>query len=323
MSYRFLLSIVLFCATPSVFAQNTFQLTLESYLNGEPIVVPPGNRNSAEGRAPSESQYQNVLQLISKKDNVCVIQQAGVLYDLDPILIVGSIVGEHTFNVSAWDIGQENYIYMVKRWISRFEANGINLAQMLLESEYDQCTVTTESNYDLWSCYNSVWRQDRRNDRRNRGMWELKWTFFNPMGAGYTYGFGQLGPERALMVTDLVHQVSGFDELSLDNPEQIYDAILNPQISIHYVAANNRIAINLYKQYANFDISQNPGVVATLYNLGREYQKANELFDRTLDSIGKTGTAAYPQVNYYGWFINSREVEIRNTYEAAVARHCN
>jgi hypothetical protein len=52
------------------------------------------------------------------------------------------------------------------------------------------------------------------------------------MGSGYSYGFGQLG----------------FDELTLADPPALYNAILNPQISIHYVAATNRIAIEVYKK---------------------------------------------------------------------------
>ena len=71
------------------------------------------------------------------------------------------------------------------------------------------------------------------------------------------------------MVTDLVNEMSGFDLLSVSEPATIYDHILNPQISIHYVAANNLTSIRIYKERANFDISKNVGVITTLYNLGR------------------------------------------------------
>lgn len=299
---------------------NAFEMSVQDYQNPQtPVVVPKGNRNSAQ-EPYTASKFQGVLKLISKKENVCVIKEAAELYQLDPVMIMGSVIGEHTYNVGAWDIAQENYLYMVKRWISRFEDNGIDLGKMIKEDKYAQCEQTTDNNYDLWSCYDAVWKKDSRNPRKGAGNSSIKWTFFNPTGAGYTYGFGQLGPERALMVTDLVNKVSGFDLLTVDQPPAIYDAILNPQISIHYVAATNRTAIDLYKKYANFDISQNPGIVATLYNLGKEYEKAENLYKRTMKNLTEKGESTYPTVNYYGWLINDKEDVIRSTYEQAIIK---
>ncbi len=299
---------------------NSFQLSVDEYLNPEtPVIVPKGNRNNAQ-ESYKESKFTGVLKLISKKENICVIKEAAELYQLDPVTIMGSIIGEHTYNVGAWDIAQENYLYMVKRWISRFEGNGLDLGAMIQESKYAQCEQTTDNNYDLWSCYDSVWKKDSRNPRKGGSNSSIKWTFFNPTGSGYTYGFGQLGPERALMVTDVVNSVSGFELLTVTNPPAIYDAILNPQISIHYVAATNRTAIDIYKKHANFDISQNPGIVATLYNLGKEYEKAEKLYNRTLKSLTEKGESTYPSVNYYGWLINNKEDTIRATYENAIVK---
>ncbi len=284
-----------------------------------PIVVPAGNMNSAV-KEYDVSKYKSVVRLMSKKSNICVIKEAATLYKLDPVVIMGSIVGEHTFNVDAWDIAQDNYMYMVKNWITRFESNGIDLGKMLKEDNYFACTTATDNNYDLWGCYESVWKHDKRNPRKGQAKSSLKWVFFDPKGAGYTYGFGQLGPERAIMVTDLVNQVSGFPLLSVEDPPSLYDAILNPQTSIHYVAATNRKAIDIYKQIANFDISQNPGVISTLYNIGKEYEKAEELYQKTLKGLTKNGQAEYPNVNYYGWFINSKAAELSDVYKKATEK---
>lgn len=301
-------------------AADSFESTVDAYMNSEiPIVVPAGNMNSAV-QSFDVGKYKNVVRLISKKSNICVIKEAAQLYGVDPIAIVGAIVGEHTYNVDAWDIGQNNYMYMLKNWIKRFEANGIDLAEMFKEDMYFACTMATDNNYDLWGCYESVWKNDKRNPRKGQSKSSIKWVFFNPIGTGYTYGFGQLGPERAFMVTDIVHQISGFPQLTLEDPPSLYDAILNPQTSIHYVAATNRKAIDIYKEVANFDISQNPGIISTLYNLGKEYEKAEELYQRTLKSLAKNERAKYPQVNYYGWFINSKESELRDVYKKATEK---
>ncbi len=293
---------------------NAFRLSVDAYLNGPAIVVPPGNTVDGESKDHSASKYNNVVRLIMKPQNVCVIQQAAQLYELDPIIIVGSIVGEHTYNVNAWDIGQENYASMASRWVTRFENNGVDLAEMLQKPNYKKCEQETTNNFDLWNCYNAVWRNDPNGDGKD----QLKWYFFNPMGSGYTYGFGQLGPERALMVTDLVHQISGFDELTITDPPGLYAAILNPQISIHYVAATNRVSIDVYRQLANFDISQNPGIVATLYNLGREVRRANALYERTVKNLTEIGVSTFPAVNAYGWLVNSKSDELRALYAQAI-----
>jgi hypothetical protein len=314
-------SLLCFFLISSAFAKiNSFEMTLDDYLKSDAIVVPRGN-SSNQNEDYDTSKYKNVIRIITKKQNICVIHTAAEIYNVDPVMIIGSIVGEHTFNVDIWDIAQENYMYMWHKWISRFDSNGIDLAELIKEDKYNLCPKTTDNNYDLWGCYNLVWKTDRRNTRKGSKNWEIKWTFFNPLGSGYTYGFGQLGPERALMVADFVSKVSGFDELTIADPPAIYEAILNPQVSIHYVAATNRVAIDLYKKYANFDISQNPGVVATLYNLGREYERAEKLYNKTLKDLSKNGKATYPDVNYYGWFINSKEMELRKAYEIAVEKH--
>ncbi len=309
--------ILIFAFVSNFFAQATplaFNLSVNDYLAGVPILVPPGNNSNRESKDYKSSKYRNIINLISKPQNICIIKQAAELYAVDPVIIMGSIVGEHTYNVNAWDIGQENYAYMRSRWVTRFANNGVDLAEMLEEPRYKQCETTTQNNFELWNCYNAVWQNDPIGDGKD----QLKWYFFNPMGSGYTYGFGQLGPERALMVTDYVHQVSGFDELTLADPPGLYDAILNPQISIHYVAATNRIAIDVYKQIANFDISQNPGIVATLYNLGREMKRANALFERTVKSLTENGTSTYPSVNPYGWLINEKQDELRSVFEESI-----
>lgn len=299
---------------------NKFTATVDEYVSGAPIVVPPGNRNNAQ-KAYEEGKYQNIRNLITQKENICVIKDAAAIYNVDPMAIMGSIIGEHTYNVDAWDVGQENYLYMVKKWVTRFNSEGVDLIDMLQEDKYAACEGAA-TNFDLWECYNSVWKTDKRNSRRNKTNWELKWTFFNPMGAGHTYGFGQFGPERALMVTDMVHQYSGFPEVSLDNVEELYNTILNPQTSIHYVAATNRISIDTYLKVANFDISKNPGIIATLYNLGREAEKAANLREKTIENLEAKGSSTYPEVNSYGWFINSKQEELSAAYEKAVARHC-
>jgi len=296
-------------------AGNTFQMSADDYAQDDTrVVVPPGNHNG-EGQDYDPTKYAYVLELITRPEAICVVKQAAELYQVDPVAIMGSIIGENTYNVSAWDYWQDRYLDMVVKWVARFEGNGIYLPDMLKEPKYAACTDSNDNDYDRWDCYNSLWHKDARGDGK-----DLKWTFFQPKGAGFTYGLGQFGPERALMVTDLVHKVSGFPILTPEDPHTMYDAILNPDTSIHYVAATNRVAIDMYGKSAHFDISQNPGIIATLYNIGKERAKGREAYNRTYKSLKKNGTATYPGVNYYGYFINAKQGEIQSAYDSAVKK---
>lgn len=300
------------------FSNPTLAITLDDYLDGAPLVVPKGNIGQSVKKSTDLAKYRDILNQLTQENYGCVVRHAAELYKVDPVAILGSIIGEHTYNVDNWDVWGERYLYMRKRWISRFSENGLDLRSLLEEPVYKSCEQLTDNNYELWTCYNSFWKKDRRNTRRNNKFWEIKWTFFNPLGSGYTYGLGQLGPERALMVTDLVSRVSGFETLNLNDPVKIYDHILNPQVSIHYVAASNRVAIDIYMDRANFDISQNMGVIATLYNLGREAERAERKFEGTKKRLSEGQDIDFPKSNYYGWFINEKEDEIRSTYQQKI-----
>ena len=102
-------------------------------------------------------------------------------------------------------------------------------------------------------------------------------TFFQPFYAGQTFGIGQLNPLTALEMSDLVHRVSGLPTLDSSDPRGVYKTIMDPDLTLPYVAATLRKSIDAYKSIAGFDISQNPGLTATLYNLGNPEARARAL----------------------------------------------
>jgi hypothetical protein len=77
------------------------------------------------------------------------------------------------------------------------------------------------------------------------------------------------------------------------------------------MAAQIRIAIDLYRDIAGFDISQNPGVTATLYNLGDAATRARQLRADNDQRRQKGQQPIYPEENFYGWFINDRLDELQ------------
>ena len=89
---------------------------------------------------------------------------------------------------------------------------------------------------------------------------------------------------------------------------------MRPDSSLIYVAAILRSAIDDYREIAGFDISDNPGLTATLYNLGDSRGRAQKLaaINETRRATGQK--PKFPQENYYGWLINERLEDLQAVY---------
>ena len=101
-----------------------------------------------------------------------------------------------------------------------------------------------KSNYEIWDCRQTVWNTQFYGKMVDGKLYppdRLHRVFFRPAYAGQTFGFGQLSPVAALMVTDVVHAKSGLPLLSIGNASQVYQQIMNPDTSLSYVAANIRV----------------------------------------------------------------------------------
>lgn len=308
------------------------------------IMVPPGNLNGTQPSLPNstierlqkdthvgwgqtisvaevvERRYQDARRMItadighSNFPILSEIKHAAGIYQIDPIHVLGAIVGEHTYNVGGVDQVQD-FIGLVASWAPdwavRFNSNAISLEELLKRPDFLACRPATD--YDYWFCVQETWQRSyrgRRIDGHDMPNSSLRMTFFNPFFAGHTYGLGQLDPLRALMVSDLVSTYSGFAPLSITNVGQIYGAIVHPHTNVHYVAANIRMMIETYRNIAGFDISLNPGITATLYNLGNEKSRAHNL-----KKANQNGQTVWPEENYYGWFVNTREADLRTVLE--------
>jgi len=113
------------------------------------------------------------------------------------------------------------------------------------------------------------------------------------------------------MHTDMVNHVSGYQKLSHRDGEDVYKAIMNPDMSLAYVAAALRHSIDAYRDIAGLDISGNPGITATLYNVGNPEDRARVLSRRNRDRQARGQGPLMPQENYYGWLVNDRIDDLR------------
>jgi hypothetical protein len=262
-------------------------------------------------------KYKKIYGLLSRDKHLMGnIKKAAAHFGIDPIHIVGAIVGEHTYNINTYDTLQTYYVKALQYADDNslvFAYRGETAEKFFQRPQFAKCE-TIDALYAKWDCRQTVWNTkfygkivDGRLYPRDR----LHRVFFQPMFSGQTFGIGQISPIAALMVTDQVHAKAGLPLLTIDHASQVYQQIMNPDTSVEYVAANIRASIDAYKRIAGFDISQNPGITATLYNLGDAVTRASQLRAINQARAAKGQPPQYPEENFYGWFINEHVDELR------------
>jgi hypothetical protein len=120
-----------------------------------------------------------------------------------------------------------------------------------------------------------------------------------------------LSPISALSVSDIVHAKTGLPLLDMRKAPEVYAAVMDPDKTLNYMAAIIRNDIDTYRKVANFDISGNPGLTATLYNTGETAERAETLATQNRKRKAAGQAPLLPQENYYGWLINDRLAELK------------
>ncbi len=290
-----------------------------------PIEVPPGNASDSQPAVDGnsiartretggsfEAKYRQIYGMLERDPALIArVRKVAARYDIDPVHIVGAIVGEHTYNVDAVDTAQAYYIKAMSYLGTplRFQYKGELVSDFVARPEFDRCK-SAHNDFDLWDCREEVWKASFRGrtvdgvsfpkDRFSR-------VFFQPLYAGQTFGLGQLSPIAALSVADIVARHSGRARIDMDHAPALYSAIMDPNTSLDYIAALTKVSIDSYRDIAGFDISRNPGITATLYNVGDVRDRAYKLKAANENARG----VVYPQVNYMGWFVNTKADELR------------
>ncbi|MFC3073877.1 DUF1402 family protein [Shinella pollutisoli] len=286
-------------------------------------LVPPGNRNAEQPQVPGASvrrtkagktsfdaKYEKVRDLLAT-DRALMgkIRKVAGQYGIDPIHMVGAIVGEHTYNVDAYDRLQSYYVKAASYAGNfRFAYDGESIGDFVGRPEFAKCAEKTGS-YALWTCRETVWNRQFKGKSVGGTAFpnnRFSAVFFQPFYAGQTFGLGQINPLTALTLTDDVARVSGYDRLDENDAAGVYKAIMDPDISLAYMAASIKRSIDAYRRIAGVDISRNPGITATLYNLGNPDARAAAFAARRA-----SGEATWPEENYYGWLVNDRLDELK------------
>jgi hypothetical protein len=289
------------------------------------ITAPPGNRaaeqpeidmssikRAGETKESFEAKYRRIYALLKRdKTLIRAIKRSAKTYGVDPVHLVGAIIGEHTYNVGGLDSAQSYYVKALAYLGTKDLAFGYkveSVTDFVSRPQFERCQGL-ESDYDLWTCREDVWDETFRGktvDGKAFPRDRFSKVFFQPLYAGQTFGLGQINPLTALTVSDMVHRKSGLPRLDARRAPQLYQAIMDPNMSLDYMAAIIRLSIDVYRDTGGVDISGNPGLTATLYNVGDVKARA-----RALAAARKKDKSVLPQENYYGWLVNDRLDELR------------
>ncbi|RCS22337.1 DUF1402 family protein [Phyllobacterium salinisoli] len=296
---------------------------------GAATLVPPGNRHAEQPNIPGasakrtrelkttyEAKYRKIYNLL-KNDGALrgKIKSTAAAYGIDPMHIVGAIVGEHTYNVDVYDRLQTYYVKAmayVRQGVS-FDYKGESIGAFVKRPEFSTCAQFKDS-YSLWDCRENVWNAKFRGKTVDGNAYpdnRFSAVFFQPFYAGQTFGLGQINPLTALQMSDMVNRISGLPKLDADSGNIVYKTIMDPDLTLPYVAATLKHAIDAYREIADFDISGNPGITATLYNTGGADSRARDLARENARRRVAGEAPALPQENYYGWLVNSKLDELK------------
>ena len=315
-SRLFSLKACAFAAALAVFSLPAFAMTK----------IEPGNSNATQPAIPGasvkrtqdlrgsfEKKYTKALGLLKNDPELAgKIKAVADDYGIDPIHMAGAIIGEHTFNVDAYDRLQSYYVKAAAYLSSdfAFEFEGEKVSEFIARPQFQSCANQVGSSAE-WICREKIWDRVFRGKTVEEVAYPNKrfgQVFFQPYYAGQTFGIGQLNPLTALQMSDLVAKTSGFDKLDARQARQVYETIMDPDKTLPYIAATIKFSIDAYRDLAGFDISANPGLTATLYNLGDPVGRANAL---RVKNGGKKSGAERPQENYYGWFVNEKIEDLK------------
>lgn len=290
---------------------------------------PEIDRQSLTARRKTKTNINNKVTAIFRffrreKDLVIKLKTIAKKYRIDPLHMLGAIAGEHAFNVDVYDKVQHYAMKSISFAGNKFVSFSCRKCRMslteFLKLEPLKTCQPKQGSHRYWSCVETIWMSTYFNKKvEGRTFPRLRFNeaFFNPYALGQTYGLGQLSPLSALKATDATHKIGGLKKLNSDNPAEVYAHILDTEKNLHYIAATIRNAISVYRKKANFDISQNAGIIATLYNLGRVHSRAEALYKTNLTRLRAGEELKYPRENYYGWFVNSRQADLQKLLDNA------
>ncbi len=272
-------------------------------------IVVPVDPADATAHIKDETAAKNANALAVIAQNKNAINRAARNRGVDPVLVAASIAAEHALNYDIYDRMQNLMGEQLSRSANIWAQTNVdhpekNLSLLIEDPSYADCFSRSDS-YNKWFCVVQKWNNRDFSlsfKAEKRFFLDFTTNFFDPNAhsdIGLSFGIGQMSPVRALMMDDRV----GSQAINFERHHDVtvvFQKILDPNTVPYFIAATNKYAMSVYAS-KGYDISQNPGIVATLYNLGNEWYY-----------LGRTSRAGrLPETNDFGKWVNKHIDEIR------------
>ncbi len=277
-------------------------------------ILEPANKRFAEKLADMKAHPELVR----------LAKQIAPKYNVDAASVVAAALTEMTFNNDYSMKLQSMASYIPSQ---SFYPGANELKQKMATLPQLQLCHPERSDYWSWVCLNILWDN---NVFFARGKAPAVPAYgYIPMSptedalvakispkvalwpAGTSFGPAQITLFRALMASEDVTRVSGgkIPRVTVDNMPAVQRMISELEPSVHIIAATLGRSVYAYRKYARVDISQNIGLLASIFNLGYEVQRATKLM--WSNTFAKKEEMNLPRENYFGYFANEHEKEIR------------
>jgi hypothetical protein len=308
------------------------------------VVMPAGHVAGADLELPNRtrdrfssktSQLTSIMDAANKRfaEKLAELRQSPALvriakevapkYNVDAASIVASVLTELTFN-NDYSMKLQNMAAYIP---SQSFYPGANEVKALFSSPQLKICNPGRSDYWSWVCLNVLWDNNVLTARGSQGLVapyayiKMSPTELSLIGkispqvaflpVGMSFGPGQISLFRALMASEDVTRISGgkFPRVTIDDMPAVQRMVSELEPTVHIIAATLGRSIYAYRKYARIDISQNLGLLASIFNLGYEVQRATKLMQA--NDWAKVENYKLPRENYFGYFANEHEKEIR------------
>lgn len=263
-------------------------------LSGQWLALLYSGDETKFARTIGEGKIPDIMRTLREEGILEEVQKMSEAFDIHPLHILGPIVGENTFNGSIDSTIQDSMLNFLTE--SDYQKMSTRMDYVTNNEDAKKCLRLPIRNYWKWRCLLINSNALRNGSNRDFSFW-----FYSKSKKGQgTFGIGQAQPYILWGFNDVVSEkLEDNEELierySVNDLKTAFAHTQKDKLMIAYVAAITRQAIDTYKIIGGIDISQNPGLTTTLYNLG-DFNRRAYLF--------KESGKEYPSVNYMGWFVN-------------------
>lgn len=263
-------------------------------LSGQWLALLYTGNETKFARTIGEGKIPDIMNTLQEEGILDEVRRMSEAFDIHPLHILGPIVGENTFNGSIDSTIQDSMLSLLTE--NDYQKMTARMNFVTQSDSVKKCFELPIRNYWKWRCVLVNSNALKSGSNRDFSFW-----FYSKSKKGQgTFGIGQAQPYILWGFNDTVKEKLGalgtdIKKYPINDLKTAFKHTQNDKLMVAYIAAMAKQAIDTYKLIGGVDISQNPGLTTTLYNLGDFNRRAYQF---------KESGKENPSVNYMGWFVN-------------------